>query len=173
MGEINGFRAATRSDVSALAALINRAYRGESSRLGWTTEADLLSGLRIDGMGVKAIVDDPDSTLWLSEQDGRIVASLHARHRNGAVHLGLFSVEPALQGAGIGTRLLSFAEAEAKKKWKVRKAVMEVISRRHDLIAYYERHGYHQTGETVAFPTSSLWHPLVSDLEMAVLEKSL
>ena len=32
------------SELEAVAALVNSAYRGDSSRVGWTTEADYLSG---------------------------------------------------------------------------------------------------------------------------------
>ena len=39
---------ATIDDVKELNILVNSAYRGESSKIGWTTEADLLGGIRID-----------------------------------------------------------------------------------------------------------------------------
>ena len=38
---------ATIEDVKALNNLVNSAYRGESSKKGWTYEADLLGGIRI------------------------------------------------------------------------------------------------------------------------------
>ena len=41
-------RPATAADIPALHALIESAYRGEVSRAGWTTEADLLDGQRTD-----------------------------------------------------------------------------------------------------------------------------
>jgi hypothetical protein len=43
MGEWN-FRTAVGKDKPALLALINSAYRGEVSMLGWTTEAHLIAG---------------------------------------------------------------------------------------------------------------------------------
>ncbi len=166
-------REAVHGDVSALVSLINRAYRGESSRRGWTTEADLLGGLRIDEAGLAKILDDPDSVVLLVEKKERIIASVHARHTGKQVHLGLFAVDPVLQGEGIGTQLLHYAESEAKRRWGVQAAVMEVISRRDELIAYYERHGYRPTGEIVPFPVSKLWSPFVESLEMSVLCKLL
>ena len=40
-------RVASAADAPALVDLINSAYRGESSKAGWTTEADLLGGQRV------------------------------------------------------------------------------------------------------------------------------
>src|SRR5690554_4527320 len=42
------FRDARVADIPAIVGLVTRAYRGEASRAGWTTEADLLEGQRID-----------------------------------------------------------------------------------------------------------------------------
>ena len=42
------FRDAAPDDVDAVAALVESAYRGESSKIGWTTEAHLLDGQRTD-----------------------------------------------------------------------------------------------------------------------------
>jgi hypothetical protein len=50
------FRDATLSDVADLVALIESAYRGEVSRAGWTTEADLLDGQRTDEREMAQIV---------------------------------------------------------------------------------------------------------------------
>jgi hypothetical protein len=41
-------RAATPADVPLIVPLVHAAYRGEASRAGWTTEADLLDGPRTD-----------------------------------------------------------------------------------------------------------------------------
>ena len=38
----------TETDIPALDKLVNSAYRGDSSKKGWTTEADLLDGSRTD-----------------------------------------------------------------------------------------------------------------------------
>ena len=39
---------AADADIPAIAEFVNAAYRGDSSRIGWTTEADYLGGQRID-----------------------------------------------------------------------------------------------------------------------------
>ena len=54
-------RAATAADAPALVDLINSAYRGEGSKAGWTTEADLLGGQRVDLDGVIEMIAKPGS----------------------------------------------------------------------------------------------------------------
>ena len=55
------FSAATVSDIPAIVPLVESAYRGDASRKGWTTEADLLDGQRIDSEGVREIILKADS----------------------------------------------------------------------------------------------------------------
>ncbi|MFZ3053200.1 MAG: GNAT family N-acetyltransferase [Sulfuricurvum sp.] len=167
------FRHATLNDIPTLASLINHSYRGESSRAGWTTEADLLSGKRIDETGIMQLLNDPESIILIAQSDETILATIHAHHEADTVHFGLFAVEPSLQGGGIGKELLAFAESEAIRKWGVSTAVMEVITHRSELIEYYERRGYICTGETVTFPESDLWDKKVDFLELTRLKKYL
>lgn len=167
------FTHAKPNDIPALTSLLNRSYRGDSSRAGWTTEADLLSGKRIDEAGVSVLLNDPDSYFFIALQEETIVASIHAHRENDSVHFGLFAVEPTMQGSGIGKQLLTYAETESMKQWGVNTAVMEVITQRSELIEYYERRGYVRTGATIPFPESGLWEKRVDFLEFAVLEKKL
>lgn len=165
-------REAQPEDTPSLAALVNRAYRGESSRDGWTTEADLLGGLRIDETWLNTILNDPDSMVLLARKEGKIIASIHASRDGSRAHFGLFAVEPRLQGTGIGKALLAFAESEVIRRWGVTKGVMEVITHREELIAFYGRQGYKKSGTVVPFPASDLWAAKVPFLEMEVLEKA-
>jgi GNAT superfamily N-acetyltransferase len=167
------FRHATHNDIPTLTSLLNRSYRGDSSRAGWTTEADLLSGQRIDEAGVEQLLGDPDSLILIAQSEDRVFATIHAHQENESVHFGLFAVEPSLQGGGIGKKLLAYAESEAIRKWGVSTAIMEVITHRSELIAYYERRGYMRTGEMIAFPHSPLWQSKADNLALAVLKKSL
>lgn len=167
------YRYATVDDTPILTSLLNRSYRGDSSRAGWTTEADLLSGQRIDKTGLLQLLNDPDSLILIARSEESILATIHAHREAGSVHFGLFAVEPTLQGSGIGKTLLTYAESEAVKRWGVHTSIMEVITHRSELIAYYERRGYVRTGEVIAFPESDLWDKKVGSLELAVLTKSL
>jgi len=89
------FRAATAADIPALIALVTSAYRGDASRAGWTTEADLLDGARIDADGLQADLAKPRSTILLAERDGQLLACAHVADDHGKGYFGMFSVDPS------------------------------------------------------------------------------
>lgn len=169
------FRDATDADVDALVALIESAYRGDDSRAGWTTEADLLEGQRTDPQGVLEVIKAPGSRLLTAERDGRVVACCQLEHRGDHAYFGMFAVSPALQGAGLGKVVMAQAERLARQTWGVTEMQMTVISQREDLIAWYERRGYRRTGRTQPFPYGDerFGIPLRSDLRFELLVKPL
>lgn len=146
------FRAATASDIPAIVALVTSAYRGDASRAGWTTEADLLDGQRIDPEGVLADIQRSMSRVLLAEKGGRLLACAHIEKQQDAGYFGMFAVQPGLQGGGIGKLVLSEAERIAREEWQCTHMRMTVIDVRDELIAWYERRGYRRTGEYQAFP---------------------
>jgi ribosomal protein S18 acetylase RimI-like enzyme len=150
------FRLAETRDVPAVVALTESAYRGDASRVGWTTEADLLDGQRTDAGEVAALIANPHVVLLLAERDGQLLAScvverLSGEHA-GDGYFGMFSVRPEAQGNGTGRALLAEAERVARDEWHARMMRMTVIDVRTELIAWYERRGYRRTGEYRAFP---------------------
>ncbi|MEU3954697.1 GNAT family N-acetyltransferase [Streptomyces achromogenes] len=169
------FRDATDADVDALVALVESAYRGDSSRAGWTTEADILDGQRTDREGVLEVIKSPDSRLLTAELDGRLVACCQLEHRGDHAYFGMFAVSPALQGGGVGKAVLAEAERRCRQTWGVGEMHMTVISVRADLIAWYERRGYRRTGRTSPFPYGDerFGIPLRADLEFELLVKKL
>lgn len=175
------FRFATPSDVPALVALVESAYRGPASRAGWTTEADLLDGQRTDAEAVGAAVASPGSRLLVAARDGDLVACCHLERRRGvageaaSAHFGMFAVRPTAQRAGLGTRVLAEAEAAVRREWGARELRLEVIALRRDLIAWYERRGFARTGRTAPFPYGDprFGVPLRPDLAFAELAKPL
>ncbi|MFF4963624.1 GNAT family N-acetyltransferase [Streptomyces sp. NPDC001037] len=169
------FRDAGDADVDALVALIESAYRGDASRAGWTTEADILQGQRTDPEGVLEVVKDPGSRLLTVERDGRIVACCQLEHRGDAAYFGMFAVSPALQGAGLGKAVIAEAERRARATWGVTEMHMTVISVREDLIAWYERRGYRRTGRMTPFPYGDerFGIPQRDDLQFELLVKPL
>ena len=150
------FRRAVPADVEAIVALTQSAYRGDASRAGWTTEADLLDGQRTDPREVAELIANPDARLLLAERDGRLLASCVVERLSGEYagdgYFGMFSVHPGAQGNGTGRALLAEAERVAREEWHSRAMRMTVIDVRDELIAWYERRGYRRTGEYKPFP---------------------
>ncbi|MGW1724327.1 GNAT family N-acetyltransferase [Streptomyces sp. NPDC002306] len=169
------FRDATETDVDALVALVESAYRGDASRAGWTTEADILEGQRTDPEGVLAVVEAPDSRLLTVERDGRMVACCQLEHRGDHAYFGMFAVSPTQQGGGLGKAVIAEAERLARATWGVTEMHMTVISVRDDLIAWYERRGYRRTGKKSPFPYGDerFGVPQRDDLEFELLVKEL
>jgi ribosomal protein S18 acetylase RimI-like enzyme len=169
------FRNATAADVPALVALVTSAYRGEASRAGWTTEADLLEGNRIVPEVLLADIARPRSRILLAESDGTLQGCAHVAADGGAGYFGMFAVRPALQRAGAGRTILAEAERVAREDWRLPLMRMTVIDLRTELIAWYERRGYRRTGEIRPFPAADprFGRPLRDDLRFEVLEKEL
>lgn len=172
---ITAFRTAVPSDAAALALLVNSAYRGDSSRAGWTTEADLLGGQRTDVREILRLIEAEDSRLLLALNDAEIVGSVHLGRVDAmTAYLGMLVIKPVLQGRGLGSQLVRVAETRAIDEWKAVRMEMQVITLREELIAYYERRGYRRTGKTRPFPTEPEFGlPKVDNLQLAVLEKLL
>lgn len=169
------FRNADAEDIGALVPLVESAYRGEISRKGWTTEADLLDGQRIDPQGLAETLAKPDSRVVLAESDGALLGCAHVERQDGHAYFGMFSVRPDLQGAGVGNALLGEGERVAREDWRCAKMRMTVISVRDELIAWYERRGYRRTGEYKPFPygDARFGIPKRDDLRFEWLEKVL
>lgn len=146
-------RVATRDDVAAVHPIIERAYRGDPARLGWSNEADLVDGPRTDVETLNAIIDNPDSRLLLAEDDGALQGCVQIEDLgNGTAYLGLLAVEPTLQISGIGKRLIEASERIAREGFESKRIEMTVIDSRKELIDYYNRRGYVATGEVRPFP---------------------
>ncbi|KAK5994779.1 hypothetical protein PT974_03162 [Cladobotryum mycophilum] len=151
-------REATPKDAPAIVALVRSAYRGESSRSGWTTEADLVDDERIDVVGVLKKIDEPlGIILLIQDQSGTLIACCELLRRDDVLgYFGLFAVDPTRQAGGIGRFVLSEAETYAKKVWGLNQLEMTVIWTREELIAWYIRRGYIKLEETRPFPYTQL-----------------
>lgn len=169
------FRAATAADVPALVALVTSAYRGDASRDGWTTEADFLDGNRIDPDVLLEDIARARSRVLVAERGAALLACAHVAIDDGAGYFGMFSVQPSLQGGGVGKLLLAEAERVVRDDWGVSVMRMTVIDIRDELIGFYERRGYRRTGIHKPFPygDTRFGIPLRDDLRFEVLEKTL
>ena len=173
--QTSAFRSATPADIDAIVALVTSAYRGDASRAGWTTEADLLDGNRIDPEVLRADLALPRSRVLLVEADDGLHACAHVADEDGAGYFGMFAVRPGLQGGGLGKRLLAECERIVGDEWGLPVMRMTVIDVRDELIAFYQRRGYRRTGQFKPFPygDARFGQPKRDDLRFEVLEKPL
>ncbi|HMO41336.1 MAG TPA: GNAT family N-acetyltransferase [Saprospiraceae bacterium] len=164
---------ASLTDINELVSLINSAYRGESAKQGWTTESDLIQGLRTDAEDMQQILTDPNTTfLKYTDATGAIIGCMRLQRRDNRLYLGMLTVSPILQTQGIGKQLLYAAEIEAQRQG-CHAIFMTVFSIRTELIAWYQRHGYHFTGEVIPFQPNPKFEILNQPLEFWVLEKKM
>jgi len=160
-------------DIPALVKLVNSAYRGETSKKGWTTEADLLDGTRTDAASLSPIIQSAtDTILKCCDDSNQIIGCVHLQEKLQKIYLGMLTVAPELQSGGIGRKLLAAAEQYAKDRNAI-SIMMTVISVRKELIEWYERRGYHRTGETKPFPHDPRFGIPKQELVFVVLLKKL
>ena len=164
---------ATLEDASALEKLINSAYRGETSKKGWATEADLLEGKRITLDELEEIIKNKDNTILKYTENNQIIGSVLLANKGNKLYLGMLAISPELQNRGLGKKLLQEAEVHALSLG-LSKIVMTVITIREKLIEWYNRHGYVDTGEREPFVLNDS-DAIITDqhLEFIVLEKIL
>jgi GNAT superfamily N-acetyltransferase len=172
------YRYAGRADVPSVVALVDSAYRGADSRAGWTSEAELIDGQRTDAATVSALIAEPGTHVLLAEEAGVLQVCCELREpgrTGGPAYFGMFAVRPSRQRGGYGRLVLAEAERVAREEFGAAALEMTVIRQREPLIAWYERRGYHRTGETKPFPYGDerFGVPKVSDLEFVTLAKAL
>lgn len=164
---------ASAADITALNQLVNSAYRGDSSRKGWTTEADFLEGTRTDAEGILEMLQHPHGTILKYEESNTLIGCVYLEIQNKKLYLGMLTTHPELQGKGIGKKLLLAAEAYAYKN-NCTTITMNVLTGRKELIDWYVRHGYHVTDEKKPFAFN---HPRYgkpkTPLEFVIVEKKL
>ena len=165
---------ATSEDIPSLEALLNSAYRGEGSKKGWTTEADLIAGeLRTDATMLRQFMHTPGAIFlkYAGDQD-QLEGCVFLHKKQGKLYLGMLSVSPSIQAKGIGKQLMAAAENYARDQ-QCSSIYMKVVSVRHELIAWYERKGYYKTGDTEPFPADGKFGIPMQPLEFIIMEKKI
>lgn len=165
-------RPATLADVPTLDRLVNSAYRGDSSRKGWTTEADLLDGIRTSEASLTHMIQNPGAVILVVEENNDIPACVYLEQQGDVLYLGMLTVNPEKQGQGFGAVLMDASEKRAKALG-CRAIQMTVITVRDNLIAYYKRKGFEDTGERKPFPNDPAFGIPKQPLEFLVMEKRL
>lgn len=167
-------RAATLTDADAIVFLVNIAYRPSAGKRGWTHEADLVDGSRIEHVQMTELFARTDSVILIGCIDSRLIACVHVERIGLSSYIGMLAVHPEFQGHGIGSEMLNHAESYALSYFQSKRAVMTVIARRTELISFYLDRGYQSTGEYEAYPVSAgFGAPKVTDLNLSKLVKTL
>jgi predicted N-acetyltransferase YhbS len=131
-------RVATEADIEAIRRLVNQAF--EVERFLKKGGGDRLQG------------DGELEELWqrgtfmVKEEDGVPVGCVYVEPRGERAYLGLLSITPERQGAGLGKQLNAAAENFARQQG-CRWMDLRVVSPRVDLLLpVYRRLGYVETG---------------------------
>ena len=172
------FRFAQPADVSAVHALIERAYRGPETAGQWDSESHLLQGPRTTAAYIAERIAAPDAGFLLAEIDGEIDGCALIERRDdpdqpATAYFGMFAISPDRRGIGLGDAVLSESEARAADLWGAARMVLTVISLRTELMAWYERRGYARTGRALPFPFSDTTGELRRDFDLVELAKPL
>ena len=169
---IDAFRIANESDASAISKLVNAAYRPGSGTSSWTHESELVAGERTNPTQVAEIISKPNSAVIVGINNSEIIACVHIEKEGSSCHIGMLAVNPMLQGSGAGKQILAQAEKHAIEVFNSEKFVIIVVSSRGELISFYMRRGYQNTGTVIDYPLSAgAGIPKSSDLKVEVLEK--
>lgn len=158
-------------DIPALTSLVNRSYRGQSARQGWTHEADLFEGNRMTDAVLQQMMEAPGAAVYKLVSGGELLGCVYLKKEDTAMYLGMLTVSPAHQGAGTGKQLLQFSE-ELARDLACESIYMRVISSRTELLDWYFRKGYADTGKRIPFQGDGADVPK-QPISFALLEKRL
>lgn len=150
-GKLYRCRVAAQSDVPALLALINLAYR---------VEAFFIKGERTSAEELTALVAAADADFLVLEQvdTGALAGSIYVKRKGAAAHLGFIAVDPARQGQRLGHRLIDEAAAHARAAGCT-VLELDVFDVREELHGFYRSAGFRETGTAPFEPKELLTRP--------------
>lgn len=166
------FRFALKYDAEEISRLVNDAYRPKSNSQGWTHEAELISGDRINAQQIEKLLQ-PKSSILLACLSEKIIACVHVENSADHVYIGMLACEQNYQGQGIGKEMLFQAEQYAFAHFKAKLFKMKILSSRPELLDFYQRRGYRLSGEVEEFHSNeNVGFALVTGLKIIGLEKN-
>ena len=131
-------RIATVEDREAIRRLVNQAF--EVERFLKKGGGDRLQG---DGE-LEALFER--GTFLVKAEDGEPVGCVYVEPRGARAYLGLLSIVPARQGAGLGKQLNATAEQYAREQGCRWMDLRVVSPREEQLLPVYRKLGYAETG---------------------------
>lgn len=164
---------AQKSDAAEIADLVNSAYRGDYAKKGWTTEADMIDGTRTDKGALEELMQRSGTVILKYVEENKIIGCVELNVEQDKLYLGMLTVDPAIQGKGLGKEMLHAAEMYGAAN-NCSAVFMTVITIRKELIDWYKRHGYVDTGKRKPFAfTDPRFGKPKQQLEFLVLEKKI
>ncbi len=148
-------RVANSADTSRLEQIVHLAYRGGISTVSWKNEDYLVKGPRIAAPELQALIVSETATILVAEITKEVtdlVGCVLVENHGADAHIGLLAVSPDCQNLGLGKLLVKAAEDYAYSQFRCCSAKMFVLSGRDELLGWYKRLGYLETGETTPFP---------------------
>jgi ribosomal protein S18 acetylase RimI-like enzyme len=164
-------RLATIEDVPRLGEVIQFAYRGGKPKRSWASEEGKVTGIRTTSEELETLISAADKVIIVAVMSEQIVGSVLVEKEGSEAHIGLLAVDPDMQSNGIGRTLLQAAENHAYEEFGSTKFLMTILCGRDDLLAWYTRAGYSDTGKTKPFPKDTGAVELVSGLYFQILSK--
>jgi len=133
-------RLATTSDAPALTRLINSAYRVEAFFIigDRITQPEVLT--RIEG-------DHSDFLVVDAPTAGGLNGAVYVERRADQGYFGLLSVDPDVQGTGLGRLLVEAAEAHCRAAG-CRALEIDIVNLRTELPSFYSKFGFTPVGVT-------------------------
>jgi predicted N-acetyltransferase YhbS len=129
-------RAGIPADAEVISGVINAAF---------VVERIAFNGDRIDAEGTRSLMRK--GAFLLAENDfGEAIGCVYVELRGERGYLGLLSVEPSLQGKGLGRVLVAAAEEHCRAAGCTAIDLRMISPRAEVLLPFYQQVGYHQTG---------------------------
>lgn len=158
-------------DISELVDLVETCYRGEDSRKGWTTEIDLIGGTRVTPTMMHEDLEKPGVVILKYVDNGKIIGCAYTERQDDKLFTGMLCVRPDLQAAGLGKKIMKVVEDMARDL-KLEHVSICVVSRRTELVQWYERRGFVKTGKIIPFPVRDGFGDPKVDIELIEMLKS-
>ncbi|KAL6704604.1 hypothetical protein ACN47E_008001 [Coniothyrium glycines] len=171
------FRLATDEDAVPLEQLINAAFRGDRTmQVFLSTDHNSIDVTSVEKLRAK--INHPDCAALLAvSEDGIILAHGSVRKINSSrAWFGMLAVHIEYQKRGLGSRVLAHAEEYASRTWDSTTMEFDVVNTRAELIAWYKKRGYKETGTIIPFPYQyhEGWQAVLrDDLTLVLFAKEL
>ena len=128
-------RVAEVTDAPAIMAVINAAFR--------RAESFLIDRDRVDLEMVRSLLEK--GKFLVAEDGGVLAGCVYIELRGDRAYLGLLSVDPDRQKAGLGSQLMNAAENYCARAG-CRFMDLRIVNVRRELPAFYRHRGYVETG---------------------------